>query len=51
MPWINAKYSGKCAECDHQIDEGDRVLFNPDESKVYCETCGFDVEDPGDWLD
>jgi ribosomal protein S27E len=48
MPWINAKYDAECAECGHDIAEGDRVLYDPLERRMYCETCGFDVVDPED---
>lgn len=55
--WIDAKYSGKCAECREEIDEGDRVLWEPAgvlvdpntgresrvSSKVYCKDCGEDM--------
>jgi hypothetical protein len=48
MPWIEAKRNGECAECGHEIEAGDRALYDPLEGRMYCETCGWDVEDPED---
>jgi len=40
MPWIEAKYAGKCVECRAEIEAEERVYFN---GKLYCEDCGADV--------
>jgi hypothetical protein len=50
MPWINARYSSRCAECDAPLAAGDRCWWDADTRKVYCATegCGELVaaEDP-----
>lgn len=38
--WINAKYTGRCAECNIAIGEGDRVLYDPHMKCVFCVPCG-----------
>lgn len=40
---ITAKYPGRCAECEERFDEGDSVVFDTKERKVYCESCGEDL--------
>ena len=45
--WINARYAGKCSECECDFSEGERVLYWPNEGKrpdVYCRSCGEDAE-------
>jgi translation initiation factor IF-1 len=49
--WINARYPGKCSECECDISEGDRVLYYPNEGRcadIYCRPCGEDVNQPED---
>lgn len=48
MPWIRTKYPTACAECCSDIPEGTKALYNPEDRKIYCETCGFDVTEDED---
>jgi hypothetical protein len=41
--WIAAKFPGKCAECECEVLQGDRVLYVPTERRVYCEECGNEM--------
>ena len=44
--WINARYAGKCSECECDISEGERVLYCLNEGRraeVLCRPCGEDV--------
>jgi len=45
---MNAKYDGECAECEADIAVGDRIVYDPDERKAYCDVCGPEVagDDP-----
>lgn len=42
--WINAGFPGRCAECAVRFEEGERVLFDPLDWKIYCEDCGEDMD-------
>ena len=44
MPWIASKYYTKCAECGDRVIEGERVFWDPDTQKVYCEANGCGEE-------
>ena len=35
--FLNAKYTGVCAETGAAIQVGDRILYHPEGKKVYCE--------------
>lgn len=41
--WMNARYDGKCHECEEEIFEGDRIVFNRVTRKIYCKTCGVEA--------
>jgi ribosomal protein S27E len=41
---ITAKYDGRCAECNTRSCEGDTVVYDTVERKVYCEDCGEDLK-------
>lgn len=48
MPWIKARYPGKCRECGCDISEGEEILYLPADknpSEVYCRSCGNDLDD------
>jgi ribosomal protein S27E len=46
--WIRAKYNSNCAECESDIEEGERIVFDTETRKIYCNDCGEEVagEDP-----
>lgn len=41
--WMNAKKDGRCAECEDDIRQGDRIVWDSDEYKAYCKDCGEEV--------
>lgn len=41
--WMAAKHDGECAECEGDIRKGDEMLWDADDYKAYCETCGEDI--------
>jgi len=41
--WMSAKYDGECSECESIIAAGDRIVFDKDTRKVYCNSCGEDM--------
>lgn len=41
--WMTAKRDGHCAECEGDIMERDRIVYDPEEFKAYCSVCGVDV--------
>jgi hypothetical protein len=47
MPWINSRYTVKCAECGEAIFAGERCWWDPDARNVYCEgnECAKEMED------
>lgn len=38
--WMTAKYKGRCAECEGEIDAGDRIVWDTLERRAYCRECG-----------
>ena len=48
--WMNAKFNSRCAECENDIVEGDRIVFDPDaknpKKKGFCAECGVEVVGP-----
>jgi len=40
---IVARYAGRCWECNDPIYEGDSVVYDSKEKKIYCEDCGKDL--------
>ena len=39
--WINTDRKGVCAQCETQLQAGERVLWSlVDKSKVWCRRCG-----------
>ena len=34
--FLNAKYTGVCAETGTEIKVGDRILYDPKDRKTYC---------------
>ncbi len=41
--WMDAKRDGLCAECEGDIRQGDRMVWDAEEFKAYCKVCGEDV--------
>lgn len=46
--WMDSKRDGTCAECECDIDSGDRIVWDTVEFKAYCSVCGEEVagQDP-----
>lgn len=42
---MTANRDGICAECEQDIKEGDRIVYDPRHGKAYCEECGKDIID------
>jgi hypothetical protein len=42
MPWITAKYDGRCKCCEEDILEGDRIFFEPQDGS-YCPSCADEI--------
>jgi hypothetical protein len=42
--WMTAKRDGKCAECEGDINQGERMVWDRDARKGYCGTCGPDTK-------
>lgn len=42
--WMTAKRDGECAECEGDIREGERMVWDTTEFKAYCKDCGEEVE-------
>jgi hypothetical protein len=40
---MTATQDGECAECEIEILEGDKMIWDPKEHKAYCESCGEDM--------
>jgi len=40
---MTATLDGECAECETELFEGDRIIWDPKEHKVYCQSCGEDL--------
>lgn len=40
---MNAKRNSKCTECRIEIYEGDRIVYDPETYKAYCDSCGEEV--------
>jgi hypothetical protein len=38
--WCDAKFDGKCGECDEQIYEGDRICYDINQQTTLCTCCG-----------
>lgn len=38
--WMDAKYPGRCAECNGPIDEGERIAWIPKQRAALCAECG-----------
>lgn len=41
--WMSAKYDSKCVECESDIYEDDRIVWDTNERKAYCSDCGKEV--------
>ena len=46
--WMDAKYPGRCAECEAPLHKGDRIAYDTAERRAYCAACGEEIagEDP-----
>lgn len=46
--WMSAKRDGECAECEIELAEGDRIVYDSEAFKAYCSICGEEVagQDP-----
>ena len=46
--WMTAKRDGHCAECEDDITQGDRMVYDPSHYKAYCSDCGEEIagDDP-----
>ena len=44
MPWIESRYTARCAECKEAIFAGEKCWWEPDSRKVYCEGNGCGEE-------
>jgi len=40
---MTATRDGECVECEVEIFEGDKLIWDPKEHKAYCESCGEDL--------
>lgn len=43
MHWMTSKRDGQCKECENDIPEGTRMVYDPDKYKAYCRTCGEEM--------
>ena len=41
--WIKARYAGSCKECETEIKEGEKVLYEPEFKRAYCRACGIEL--------
>jgi hypothetical protein len=46
---FDAKYPGRCNECDERFAEGDEIRFNDDDEIVGEDCCGYAYDDGSDW--
>jgi len=46
--WMYAKYDGRCAECNSEIEAGDRIGWVPLQKAALCKECAPEYigEDP-----
>lgn len=46
MPWIESRYTAKCAECGEAIFVGEKCWWEPGSRKVYCtgSNCAQEME-------
>jgi hypothetical protein len=47
--WMNAKRESDCAECTITILEGDRMVYDTETFKAFCEECGEEVIGKDPW--
>lgn len=40
---ITARYEGRCIECRAEILEGDKIVWDRSERRVYCLECGEEL--------
>lgn len=43
MFWMTAKRDGCCGECEGDIREGERMVYEPDAFRAYCAACGAEA--------
>jgi ribosomal protein S27E len=46
--WMTSKRDSHCTECEGTIEEGERIVYDSDTYKAYCNSCGEEVagQDP-----
>lgn len=38
--WMTAKIEGRCRECESDINLSDRMVYDPELHKAFCDDCG-----------
>lgn len=41
--WVKAQRKGECAECSTPIEPGDKILWDMEHHKAFCDKCGQEL--------